>query len=138
MQVLRPHGYVLLQYAMEDAIFVHRDHYDRGGGGGVGVEPAEAFARGNPHVYFRNNAANTSVSRALLEAVGQHRGRGHAASLLETALQLFEAHSGVAASDVPHRAGFYSKARGGRVWAEGKRFQWAGAGIADGGPRKVE
>jgi hypothetical protein len=137
-EVLRPHGYSLLQYSMEDAMFVRSQHLR--GGQAAGLEPAEAYFHGNPHLYFRNNGANATLSKALLEAArnlhleqkhggGRHSGGGgrHAAALLETALSLFEDHSGLNVRDVPHRAGVYLRAKSARAWNEGPQYRWAGA-----------
>ena len=134
-EVLKPHGYVLVQYAMEDATFVHRDSLHRvlhpvrrGGAPADGMEPVEAYARGNPHIYFRNNGANATLSRKLLDVMRDHaRGRGHGSALLETTLRLFEEHSGLDLRDVPHRAGFFHRAKGARVWSEGPQHRWVGS-----------
>ena len=122
-EALRPHGYLLLQYAMEDAMLIHRD-YVRGGAdaaAALGLTPAEAYRRGNPHVYFRNNAGNATVSRSLLEAMGMGgtgpRPKARPAALYKAAIALFEAHSGIPAREVPHRAGFYHPIHG-RVWVD--------------------
>ena len=119
---------------MEDATYVRRDTRRAASSATPGtssiraaapsLDPSEAFALGNPHVYFRNNAGNATVSRVLLEALGRH-GRGHTAALLQTALGLFQSHSGVPLREVPHRAGFYSRARAERVWGEAPQFRWA-------------
>ena len=123
-EVLKPHGYVLVQYAMEDATFVHRDALH----GLDGMEPAEAYARGNPHIYFRNNGANATLSRKLLDVMRDHvRGRVDGSALLETTLRLFEGHSGLDLRDVPHRAGFFHQAKGERVWSEGPQHRWVGS-----------
>lgn len=121
-EVLHPHGYELLQYAMEDAFFVRRTHIrmDEAALATASLTPSTAFMRGNPHLYFRNNAGNTTVSRTLLEAVRHFqvasRERGHsAAHLLETTVELFESHSNMRIRELPQRVGFHDPVRG-RVW----------------------
>ena len=53
---LRPIGYLLVQYAMEDAWFVHERHLPTPCDEGARIHARstyDAYNEGNPHVYFR-------------------------------------------------------------------------------------
>ena len=104
--LLEPYEYSLVQYNMEDAWFV-RDEARAARGGLPRRTPADAYAEGNPHFYFRNNDGNATVSHALRRVVCDP-GRG---DVLEHVVALFEAHSGLRVADFAHDRGLGISAR---------------------------
>ena len=119
-RILRPLGYSLLQYTMEDAWFV-RLHGAASlnstfpGLPRAGLTPREAYRRGNPHFYsphaMRHKPGGTNMS-ALLHGISQQveLDGGGSPALLAKLFALFRKHNGAPAPvpGVPYELGFES------------------------------